>query len=301
MSRLLFIITVILIIPGCASVSENQPEKKTSAPDEVGNELVKYGKELIANTAYYLGPKGKIATLTNGMNCQNCHLQAGTQFYANSYLAVATNYPRFSPRSGGSETLIHKINDCMERSLNGQKLDTSSREMRAMVVYIKSIDNNDIAAKAANGTQQLSFLSRAANASNGNILYQQKCFSCHGQNGEGRLAIDSATYIYPPLWGVHSYNVSAGIFRISKLAGFIKNNMPFGATYLAPQLTEEQAWDIAAFINSQPRPQKRFNIDWPNISKKPIDYPFAPYNDHFTETQHKYGPYQPMEKEKKEF
>jgi thiosulfate dehydrogenase len=35
--------------------------------------LATYGHELISNTSYYLGPKGKVAALTNGMNCQNCH------------------------------------------------------------------------------------------------------------------------------------------------------------------------------------------------------------------------------------
>ncbi|MFZ9171713.1 MAG: hypothetical protein ACO210_07135, partial [Sediminibacterium sp.] len=39
--------------------------------------LVIYGQDLIAHTAKYLGPKGSVAQITNGMNCQNCHLQAG--------------------------------------------------------------------------------------------------------------------------------------------------------------------------------------------------------------------------------
>lgn len=32
-----------------------------------------YGEDLIANTSMYLGPNGKIAHISNGMNCQNCH------------------------------------------------------------------------------------------------------------------------------------------------------------------------------------------------------------------------------------
>jgi thiosulfate dehydrogenase len=40
-------------------------------------ELIIYGQDLIAHTAKYLGPKGSVAQITNGMNCQNCHLQAG--------------------------------------------------------------------------------------------------------------------------------------------------------------------------------------------------------------------------------
>jgi thiosulfate dehydrogenase len=31
--------------------------------------------------------------------------------------------------------------------------------------------------------------------------------------------------------------------------------------------------------------------DWPDISKKPIDHPFGPYADGFSEKQHKLGPF----------
>ncbi len=293
---LLLFVSVVLISCTTTSgklVASNDDKENTEAAEQQ-KELLTYGKALIANTAYYLGPKGSVAPLTNGMNCQNCHLDAGQRLYANSYFTVATNYPKFSPRSGSAETIVHKVNDCMERSLNGTKLDTASREMQAMVAYIKSVgkEADNIAEAAAKGTQQLALLSRAASPERGNVLYHEKCTSCHGNGGEGLLAANGISYTYPPLWGPHSYNVSAGIFKISKLAGFIKNNMPFGATYEAPQLTDEQAWDIAAFINSQPRNTKQFANDWPDISRKPFDYPFAPYKDHFSEKQHKYGPFQ---------
>jgi cytochrome c len=48
--------------------------------------------------------------------------------------------------------------------------------------------------------------------------------------------------------------------------------MPFGTTYKNAQLTNEQAWDVAAFVNSQPRLVKDLTKDWPNISTKPFDY-----------------------------
>ncbi len=302
-------ITTVSISFSCTTVSEkrvsgnqetkNDNDKHVAAEKGVSyntdnKDLIIYGKELIANTAHYLGPGGSVAALTNGMNCQNCHLKAGTQLYANNYFAVAANYPRFSARSGGWETIEHKVNDCMERSLNGKKLDTAGKEMRAIVAYIKSVGHmvQQVSVSAASGTQAPVFLQRAASPANGNVLYHQKCSQCHGQNGEGLPSANNPFYIYPPLWGPNSYNVSAGIFKLSKLAGFIQNNMPYGATYQAPQLTAAQAWDLAAFINSQPRSLKMFPADWPVISQKPFDYPFAPYNDGFSENQHKYGPYQ---------
>ena len=125
-------------------------------------------------------------------------------------------------------------------------------------------------------------------------MYAGTCSRCHGANGEGQLDASGATYAYPPLWGAHSYNVGAGMYQISKLAGFVKNNMPFGVTYRAPQLTDAEAWDVAAFVDSRPRPSMDMRADWPELASKPVDYPFGPYADRFPEAQHKYGPFAPI-------
>ncbi|HUH33011.1 MAG TPA: hypothetical protein VLZ28_03605, partial [Daejeonella sp.] len=82
--------------------------------------------------------------------------------------------------------------------------------------------------------------------------------------------------------------------RLTRLSGFIKNNMPFGSTYNNPQITDEEAWDIAAYIVSQSRPNFNVKSDWPDISTKPFDYPYGPYNDLFSEEQHRYGPFKPI-------
>ena len=67
-----------------------------------------------------------------------------------------------------------------------------------------------------------------------------------------------------------------------------------GINYHTPSLTNEQAWNVAAFINAQPRPSKNKSKDWPVLSTKPIDYPFGPYTDTFSEKQHKWGPFEPI-------
>jgi thiosulfate dehydrogenase len=274
------------------------PDINTLGKDSVA-QFIRYGKELIANTSVYLGPKGSITKFTNGMNCQNCHIEAGTKPFGNCFSAVASNYPSFRPRSGIMESIEFRINDCLERSLNGKKIDTLGKEMRAMVAYLKWLGKEVPKGikPAGAGVQELSFIDRAANVAKGKIVYEQQCQRCHGANGEGQLRFDSIAYAYPPLWGPDSYNVSAGLYRISKLAAYAKDNMPFGtATHENPQLSNEEAWDVAAFINSQPRPVKKFSQDWPDISKKAIDYPFGPYSDNFSETQHKYGPFEPIKK-----
>ena len=108
------------------------------------------------------------------------------------------------------------------------------------------------------------------------------------------MDISGKEFMYPPLWGASSFNDAAGLFRITNMAKYVKYNMPLGATHASPQLSDAEAWDVAAFINSQPRPHKKTPKDWPDISKKPIDHPFGPYADKFNAQQHKFGPFGPI-------
>ena len=257
--------------------------------------LERYGYNLISNTAYFLGPKGSVSQTTNGMNCQNCHLEAGILPWGNNYSAVAATYPKFRDRSNSIESIEKRVNECLERSLNGKAINSSSREMKAFIAYIKWVGNDVPKGKKPKGSgiMDIPFLDRAANAQNGKKVYVANCQRCHQTNGDGQKNAEGYGYTYPPLWGSSSYNTGAGLYRLSRLAGYVKNNMPFKeATYNKPILTNEEAWDVAAFINSQPRPIKDISKDWYNIAKKPIDHPFAPYADSFTEIQHKYGPFQ---------
>jgi thiosulfate dehydrogenase len=257
---------------------------------------VEYGKELIAHTAKYLGPNGTVNNISNGMNCQNCHLDAGTKVFGNNYSAVASTYPKFRARSGSSEDIYKRVNDCFERSLNGKPLDTISREMQAIKAYIVFLGSNVEKGRKPNGSglKELEFLDREADASKGKMVYDAKCVSCHQPNGAGQLALDGNEYTFPPLWGKNSFNDGAGLYRISNFARYIKYNMPQGATYANPLLTDEEAWDVAAYINSQDRPHIAVPKDWPDVTKKPVDHPFGPYADAFSEKQHKYGPFKPI-------
>ncbi len=265
-------------------------------------EQLEYGKELIAHTSKYLGPNGSVLQISNGMNCQNCHLQAGTAIWGNNYGSVASLYPKFRARSGSTENIYKRINDCFERSLNGKALDTMSKEMLAIEAYIKYLGSDVKKGEKAigSGFKDLAFLDRAADPQKGLAVYTAKCQSCHQSNGDGVLNADKTEYTYSPLWGKNSFNDAAGLYRISNFAKYVKYNMPQGATYKEPQLNDEEAWDVAAFIVSQKRPHLNVPKDWLDISKKPIDHPFGPYTDQFTEQQHKYGPFKPMlEKGKK--
>lgn len=268
--------------------------------DEEQKDLIRYGKELIRHTSRYLGPNGSVKKLSNGMNCQNCHLDAGTRIWGNNYAGVASTYPKVRARSGKMESIEKRVNDCFERSLNGQALENDSKEMRAIVAYMKFLGTNVKKGEVPEGTgiYDIPFLKRPADPVKGKAVYDAKCASCHGANGEGMMA-NAAEYSYPPLWGPNSYNSGAGLFRMSRLAGYVRYNMPYGASFLKPQMSVEDSWDVAAFINTQPRPGKDISKDWPDISKKPIDHPFGPYADGFTEAQHKFGPFGPIKAARK--
>ena len=267
-----------------------------SIPAGKEGELIKYGRKLIANTSAYLGPRGSVAQISNGMNCQNCHLNSGTKSFSNNFAMVASGYPRFRPRSARVESIEFRVNDCLQRSLNGKKLDSLSKEMRAYVAYFNWI-GKDVrkGEKIEDGAvEELPLMDRAADPESGKKLYLQKCKVCHGSDGQGLYSHDSLGYTYPPLWGPESYNTGAGMYRLTRLAGFIKNNMPLGSTYDKPQMSDEEAWDIAAYINSQTRPSYDVSSDWPDISSKPFDYPFGPYANGFSSDQHKFGPFKPI-------
>jgi thiosulfate dehydrogenase len=276
------------------------PDTSSISHDKNGDKI-RYGRMLIANTAYYLGPEGIIQHNSNGMNCQNCHLNAGTKLFGNNYSAVASTYPKFRERSGMIENIYKRVNDCFERSLNGFGLDTLSNEMQAIKEYILWLGSDVKRGEKTKGSglTELAFLDRPADPEKGRIIYIEKCKSCHLENGEGKMNADNISYQYPPLWGNHSYNIGAGLYRLSRFAGYVKSNMPLGASYDNPQLTDEQAWDVAAYVNLQSRPSKDLSKDWPKISGKPVDHPFGPYADSFSEQQHKFGPFGPIAELKK--
>jgi thiosulfate dehydrogenase len=184
----------------------------------------------------------------------------------------------------------------MERSLNGKTLPEDSREIQAMIQYINWLGRNIPRGETPNGSgiAALPFPGRAADPARGKEIYAAKCANCHAPDGRGVMAIDGKTYTYPPLWGQHSYNIGAGLYRLSRFAGYVKYNMPFGVTFRSPQLTDEACWDVAAFVNSQPRPGMDISADWPSLLGKPVDHPFGPFADGFSEKQHKFGPFQPI-------
>ena len=276
------------------------PDTSTIPHNEFGD-AVRYGRNLVLNTAYYIGPEGIISkNLGNKMNCTNCHLQAGTKPYAFNYFSTHARYPQYRAREDKILSLAERVNNCIERPHSGKPIKLDSKEMTAIVCYIKWVGQNVPIEKHVKGDKpiELIFLDRPADPVKGEEIYMRECKTCHGANGEGKMKADNVCYEYPPLWGLKSYQPGSSMHRVVKAAAFIYANMPNAATsYENPKLTMEEAFDVAAFVNDDrihKRPANNGTLNYPNFKNKPIDYGIGPYIDTFPELQHKFGPYQPI-------
>jgi len=267
-----------------------------------GNSEVEYGYQLVTASPNLMGPGAedpKLRYTGNNLACTNCHLEAGTKPGSASWVGIIERFPQFSNRSNKESTLEDRVNGCMERSMDGQKLPDDSREMKAILAYMNWL-SNDVPQERKDefkGFAKIILPDVAVNLETGAALYQVQCASCHGDNGAGiKVAGSSNGYLYPPLWGEDSYNEGAGMHRVITAASFIKGNMPFGeATLENPKLTDEEAYHLAGYINSFERPQKRNKEnDFPDRKLKPVSTPYGPWADDFSALQHKYGPFKPI-------
>jgi thiosulfate dehydrogenase len=273
--------------------------------DSEKSKTIKYGFELFQHTPKYLGPDSKNPYAGNHLSCNNCHLLSGTKPYAAPLIGITKRFPQFRNRENKMGSLEERINGCMQRSMNGTALPEDSNEMKAFVAYLEWLGRYAPSDGKIEGQGFVSIQipNRPVNLENGKNIFAKQCAECHGNDGQGKLALDGQIYQYPPLWGEDSYNNGAGMTRVITAASFIKGNMPYGTTYRNPILTDAEAYDVAGFINQQERPKKKnLEEDFPDLKKKPVSTPYGPYVDSFSLVQHQLGPFQPiMEYYKKEF
>ena len=277
-------------------------------PDDVYGRLVRYGKKLTTETYAVIGPEVKDKKMRyagNNLACQSCHENAATKPYAITWVGVSAVFPQYRGRENDVSTVEERVNGCMERSMNGKALPFNSREMKAFVTYIHFISTGiPIGARVEGaGTVKFTPPNRKADLVAGKQVYHEMCAGCHQPNGagvpNGNLK-EAKGYAFPALWGKDTYNNGAGMNRLLTAAAFIKGNMPLGTTAANPSLTDDQAYDVAAYINSHDRPKKaNLDKDFPARYNKPVDAAFPPYIGGGDADQHKYGPFQPLMEEMK--
>lgn len=272
------------------------PDEKT-IPNNVYGDAIRYGQKLINETYLYIGPQAKDAKMHyagNNFSCSSCHAEGGTIPNQAGFVGIHARFPQYQGRANASVTIEDRINGCMLRSMNGKPLPYNSKEMRAMATYMKWLSTGvpTGAMTEGQGLVKVKLPARAADPKKGEKIYTAKCASCHGANGEG-IANEKGGYMFPPLWGNDSYNTGAGMYRLIKFASYVKANMPKGDA----TLTDEESFDVGAYVNSKPRPVlKGRENDFPNRAVKPVDMDVGPYDDTFSETDHRFGPYQQMMK-----
>lgn len=222
------------------------------------NDLIRYGRDLIVDTARYIGKNATDPAMRyagNDFACQNCHLNAGLQPFAAPFVSTFTTFPMMV----GDQvlTLTDRINGCMRRSMNGKDLPEESREMEAIIAYIKFVGKGTPEGVRVPGMGLKPIANPAAppDARRGQEVYTQLCVTCHKEDGQGEPKLSPGVgYSIPPLWGEASFNAGAGMAKTAYAASYIRDNMPFGINYRAPVLSVQQAWDVAAYLISKPHP-----------------------------------------------
>lgn len=276
-----------------------QMDARRSAAATMATE--EYGRRLVMETSMLMGPDQPDPALRytgSRLQCGSCHLKGGAEPGTLSLLEADPKYPRPSGRDGVVGDMKLRLNGCMTRSMNGRALPLDSVEMNAMVAYIRSLSGRfklmEKSRKAAHEPKAFATPDRAANPAAGRVVFDARCARCHGGDGLGLRAENDPRrgYVYPPLWGDDSFNDGAGTHRVLTAARFIKAKMPLGQA----DLTDDEAFDVAAYINVQPRPQMaNLEKDYPDRTTKPADSPYGPYADPFPIEQHRLGPFKPID------
>lgn len=212
------------------------------APEDMLNKIL-YGYHIMLDTR-----KHTPDFCQNTLDCNSCHFNAGNTLGGRnrgiSLVGVTAMYPKYSKRDKKDITLADRLDNCYKRSMNGKPLPRDSIEMEALLAYLAWISHEVMDAPMLPwlGLDPIPS-NHFPNPEEGKKVYEHSCQICHGQDGEGTKGV-------PPLWGPNSFNDGAGMNTMPMLSTFVWLNMPHGQ----PNLSPEEALDVAAYIIGRPRP-----------------------------------------------
>jgi thiosulfate dehydrogenase len=280
MMRFAIMALVMLASVGCREEKVATPQAQKAA--SVAKDTV--ATIAVTDTAVFpSGPEGMVARrglailaatrdslpghIGNDLRCFSCHLDNGRRPDGTPLTGVYARYPKYTTRDGRVISIEDRVNNCIRRSMAGSNIPVDGDEMNAIVTYLAVISRGVPIGASLQGQGIPTMPDMSGDRSRGVTIFTARCARCHGDQGQG---IPPAT----PLWGPRSYSVGASLARVERAAAFIRHNMPFDS---AGVLSDQQAYDVAAYIVSQPRRDAHGKeSDWPD-GGAPRD---VPYNTH---------------------
>ncbi len=227
------------------TTSFNPPPESAMPGGKLG-QAIRLGKNVFDDTqgfaAKYVG---------DGLNCENCHLQSGRKAYSAPMWAAYVAFPSYQAKAGKVITFAKRIQGCFRFSMNGKIPPATGKIMTALISYSAWLAKGApvYGQLAGRGYKMLPLPPLKPSAARGKAVFTVNCMACHGATGQGLMV--NHKYQFPPLWGPESYNAGAGMAKVKLAAAFIKTNMPFNKP---GSLTNQQAWDVAAYVDSHNRP-----------------------------------------------
>ena len=219
-----------------AAPAQAAPARIPAGP---AGERIRLGQQIFEQTPHFAA-----AYVGNQMSCKDCHLSGGRAEYSAPLVGMPGLFPAYNKRAGRVITLAERIQQCFVRSENGKPPAANSEAMRALLAYFNWISRGQPKPYPGRGLVKLPALQ--GNRERGAHIYAKQCSICHGDAGSGMPPV------LPPLWGATSFNDGAGMAQVAKMAAFVQHNMPQNAP---GSLTPQQAYDVAAYVDSQPRPK----------------------------------------------
>ncbi|MEP6991459.1 MAG: c-type cytochrome [bacterium] len=236
------------------------PPPDSAIPHDELGASVRRGLALVLRTTDSLP-----AYATGSMQCASCHLDAGRRRDAAALIGVYARFPKYMDRTGAVIPIADRVNYCFTRSLAGNRLPTDSREMQDIVAYLAFLSTGVPIGAHVKGQSMPKMPKLTGDTTRGAAIFATTCAVCHGKEGQGTPPL------IPALWGPASYSIGASMAREERSATFIRHFMPLSNP---GSLTDQQAYDVASFVVSHPRPDSPGKEnDWP-AGGAPYDVPY---------------------------
>jgi thiosulfate dehydrogenase len=252
------------------TASHFSPPDESSIPNDDFGKQIALGREIFIDPGRYAK-----AYVGNQLSCENCHLDAGRLAKSAPLWGAYPMYPAYRSKNRHVNTFAERLQGCFSYSMNGKAPPLGDPVLVALETYAYWMSKGEPVgiSPTGHGYPKLAKPTMAPDFARGEQVFKNDCALCHGDNGQGQQA--AGRTVFPPLWGPQSFNWGAGMEQITNAAGFIKANMPLAH---GNTLTDQDAWDVAYFMNAHERPQDpRFNGSIPATRAAYHDTPDSLY------------------------